>query len=105
MSHLSASLIVIGEQKFGLRRMMDTVATTGAKRPFESANLEEEQGSDETIETSKVQAMPLKRFFRSRAHCNPLSHNDGFHYPLSPVTAGDQTICQYIYIDSHFSKT
>jgi hypothetical protein len=101
-------MIVIFEQKFGLSRMMDPVngeATTGAKRPFESANLEEEQGSDETIEASKVQAMPLKRFFRSRAHCNPLSHNDGFHYPLSPVTAGDQTICQYIYIDSHFSKT
>ena len=67
-------------------------ATTGAKRPFESANLEEEQGSDEATESSKVQAMPLKRYFRSRAHCNPLSHNDGFHYPLSPVTAGDQTI-------------
>jgi hypothetical protein len=99
---------VIGAQKFGHPRKMDPVngePTTGTKRPFESANLEAEQGSDETIETSKVQAMPLKRFFRSRAHCNPLSHNDGFHYPLSPVAAGDQTIGQYIYIDSHFSKT
>ena len=28
--------------------------------------------------------MPKKRFFRSRAHCNPLSHNDGFAYPLEP---------------------
>jgi len=27
---------------------------------------------------------PQKRFFRSRAHCNPLSHNDGFKYPLRP---------------------
>ena len=71
-------------------------ATTGAKRPFESANLEEEQG---TIESIKVQAMPLKRYFRSRAHCNPLSHNDGFHYPLSPVTAGDHMVCQHIYFD------
>lgn len=108
MSYLCASWIVIGAQKFGHPRKMDPVngePTTGAKRPFESANLEAEQGSDETIETSKVQAMPLKRFFRSRAHCNPLSHNDGFHYPISPVAAGDQTICQYIYIDSHFSKT
>ena len=26
--------------------------------------------------------MPQKRFFRSRAHCNPLSHNDGFNYPV-----------------------
>ena len=31
--------------------------------------------------------MPLKRFFRTRAHCNPLSHNDGFNYPVSPLEA------------------
>jgi tRNA (guanine-N7-)-methyltransferase len=28
--------------------------------------------------------MPKKRYFRSRAHCNPLSNNDGFQYPLLP---------------------
>lgn len=28
--------------------------------------------------------MPKKRFFRSRAHCNPLSHNNSFAYPLKP---------------------
>lgn len=28
--------------------------------------------------------MPKKRFFRSRAHCNPLSHNDSFDYPVIP---------------------
>lgn len=27
--------------------------------------------------------MPKKKFFRTRAHCNPLSHNDGFAYPVS----------------------
>eukprot|EP00629_Pelagomonadales_sp_RCC1024_P003641 CAMPEP_0119287102 /NCGR_PEP_ID=MMETSP1329-20130426/34993_1 /TAXON_ID=114041 /ORGANISM="Genus nov. species nov., Strain RCC1024" /LENGTH=261 /DNA_ID=CAMNT_0007287857 /DNA_START=119 /DNA_END=901 /DNA_ORIENTATION=- len=27
---------------------------------------------------------PQKKFFRSRAHCNPLSHNDGVEYPVSP---------------------
>lgn len=27
---------------------------------------------------------PKKRFFRTRAHCNPLSNNDGFKYPVSP---------------------
>jgi tRNA (guanine-N7-)-methyltransferase len=31
--------------------------------------------------------MPLKRYFRTRAHCNPLSHNDGFNYPISPQEA------------------
>jgi tRNA (guanine-N7-)-methyltransferase len=28
--------------------------------------------------------MPQKRFYRSRAHCNPLSHNDTFEYPSHP---------------------
>ena len=27
---------------------------------------------------------PQKRFYRQRAHCNPLSHNDTFEYPLCP---------------------
>jgi len=27
---------------------------------------------------------PCKKFYRSRAHCNPLSHNDTFEYPLQP---------------------
>lgn len=28
--------------------------------------------------------MPQKKFYRSRAHCNPLSHNDTFEYPFHP---------------------
>lgn len=28
--------------------------------------------------------MPQKKFYRSRAHCNPLSHNDVFDYPSDP---------------------
>lgn len=31
-----------------------------------------------------LQKMPQKKYYRSRAHCNPLSHNNGFQYPLSP---------------------
>ncbi|KAG7394869.1 tRNA (guanine-N(7)-)-methyltransferase [Phytophthora boehmeriae] len=27
---------------------------------------------------------PQKKFYRSRAHCNPLSHNDCFEYPRTP---------------------
>ena len=26
--------------------------------------------------------MPQKKFYRQRAHCNPLAHNDSFQYPL-----------------------
>ncbi|KAH9110387.1 hypothetical protein AeMF1_014805 [Aphanomyces euteiches] len=32
----------------------------------------------------EVVGMPQKKFYRSRAHCNPLSHNDSFDYPLNP---------------------
>lgn len=28
--------------------------------------------------------VPQKRFYRQRAHCNPLSHNDTFDYPAHP---------------------
>lgn len=28
--------------------------------------------------------MPQKKFYRQRAHCNPLSHNDSFDYPRTP---------------------
>ena len=28
---------------------------------------------------------PQKRFYRQRAHCNPLAHNDSYDYPISPV--------------------
>ncbi|ETV97156.1 tRNA (guanine-N(7)-)-methyltransferase [Aphanomyces invadans] len=34
---------------------------------------------------SEVPGMPQKKFYRSRAHCNPLSHNDLFEYPLNPT--------------------
>jgi tRNA (guanine-N7-)-methyltransferase len=27
---------------------------------------------------------PQKRFYRQRAHCNPLAHNDSYDYPVSP---------------------
>jgi len=28
---------------------------------------------------------PQKKFYRQRAHCNPLSHNDSFEYPVKPT--------------------
>ena len=33
------------------------------------------------IVTRDEDGMPKKKYFRSRAHCNPLSHNDSFDYP------------------------
>lgn len=64
-------------------------AAAGLKRSFVVAGIEDSDNVNcLNPDLSNVQAMPLKRFFRSRAHCNPLSHNDGFHYPLSAATAG-----------------
>ena len=36
------------------------------------------------LEDETAEGYPCKKFFRSRAHCNPLSNNDGFEYPVSP---------------------
>jgi len=39
---------------------------------------------DEDSLITKEGEMPQKRFYRQRAHCNPLSHNDAFSYPTTP---------------------
>eukprot|EP01039_Chlorochromonas_danica_P007758 gene7758-8569_t len=46
-----------------------------------SAQVEEEESKSGEIVALSV---PKKKFFRSRAHCNPLSHNDSFAYPRTP---------------------
>jgi len=38
----------------------------------------------EVIPITAEGEMPQKRFYRTRAHCNPLSHNDTFEYPTNP---------------------
>lgn len=47
-----------------------------AKRPLEQ--------DENRLTITKEGEMPQKKFYRSRAHCNPLSHNDHFDYPLHP---------------------
>jgi tRNA (guanine-N7-)-methyltransferase len=45
-------------------------------------------GETEAIESVLDENLfPKKRFFRTRAHCNPLSNNDGFKYPRDPSEA------------------
>ena len=53
-----------------------TDPATAAKRPTPPA-------SDEYTPYSH---MPQKKWYRSRAHCNPLSFNDNFSYPSQPHT-------------------
>ncbi|TMW57198.1 hypothetical protein Poli38472_003123 [Pythium oligandrum] len=38
----------------------------------------------EVTDAAPIVKAPQKKFYRSRAHCNPLSHNDSFEYPLTP---------------------
>jgi tRNA (guanine-N7-)-methyltransferase len=50
-----------------------TTAEAGTKRPAEEITPITTEGD-----------MPKKKFYRQRAHCNPLSHNDAFYYPRTP---------------------
>ncbi|RYY82007.1 hypothetical protein EON63_14245 [archaeon] len=69
-----------------------TINTNSAsmKRSIEQIEASEQESKEEF---NNDPMRPQKRFFRSRAHCNPLSHNDSFAYPLNP----DQVPWQDIY--------
>ena len=47
---------------------------------------------------------PQKRFYRQRAHCNPLSFNDGFKYPLNPADANWKLHYPYISDDNRIVR-
>jgi tRNA (guanine-N7-)-methyltransferase len=40
--------------------------------------------SDRRTPITQEGERPQKRFYRQRAHCNPLAHNDTYNYPVSP---------------------
>uniref|UniRef100_A0A7S3NIJ4 tRNA (guanine-N(7)-)-methyltransferase n=1 Tax=Aureoumbra lagunensis TaxID=44058 RepID=A0A7S3NIJ4_9STRA len=40
-------------------------------------------------EEGSMNLYPQKKYFRSRAHCNPLANNDGFDYPKNPDERGN----------------
>mmetsp|Transcript_16809 Transcript_16809/g.26227 ORF Transcript_16809/g.26227 Transcript_16809/m.26227 type:complete len:294 (+) Transcript_16809:23-904(+) len=54
----------------------DVSSATKPNKRVLPASIEDEQGPL-TVDGE----MPQKRFYRSRAHCNPLAHNDAFDYP------------------------
>ncbi len=59
------------------------------KRPHPDSDKASESKNEENKDAQKEAItpdgeMPQKRFYRSRAHCNPLSHNDNFDYPSRP---------------------
>ena len=57
---------------------------------FMPMNEDEGEGEPITVEGE----MPQKRFYRSRAHCNPLSFNDSFEFPDRPESY-DWTVSHY----------
>ena len=56
------------------------VITTGGDEDGQSQHQKQQQQQPITCEGT----MPQKKFYRSRAHCNPLSFNEAFEYPTSP---------------------
>ena len=61
-------------------------ATAGTKRP----RSDEDSAADEAAAASAAPLtadgeMPQKKFYRSRAHVNPLSHNNAYEYPTKPT--------------------
>ena len=42
------------------------------------------QDDDKSGDKQHIVKMPQKKFFRQRAHCNPLSFSDSFDYPTDP---------------------
>ena len=56
------------------------------KIPFKAQKIRALKRARENPEFSSAfgKKLPQKKFFRSRAHCNPLSHNNAVIYPKSP---------------------
>ena len=51
---------------------------------LEGDQTSKKRAADEVTPITNEGDMPQKKFYRQRAHCNPLSHNDAFEYPLKP---------------------
>lgn len=58
--------------------MQEPTDSSSRKRPREGTAEGEEP-------ITKEGEFPRKCFYRARAHCNPLSHNDAFDYPVRPA--------------------
>eukprot|EP00934_Nitzschia_sp_Nitz4_P001847 Nitzschia sp. Nitz4//scaffold362_size15054//13434//14288//NITZ4_008903-RA/size15054-processed-gene-0.3-mRNA-1//1//CDS//3329549253//1847//frame0 len=62
-----------------------TEPTSVPQESTEDANNKKRQAPDELTPITVDGDMPQKKFYRQRAHCNPLSHNDAFEYPIRPT--------------------
>lgn len=61
---------------------MNSSSLKTKKRHLKKAEGDEPRDEEHPI-TSEGER-PQKRFYRQRAHCNPLAHNDSYEYPIRP---------------------
>lgn len=66
------------------KKATNTMATDTAANKKRTAN-DAVPNINAAIPLTEEGFRPQKRFYRQRAHCNPLSHNDAFEYPLRPA--------------------
>jgi len=66
----------MSKQSHGKKRKSEDVVGAAASG--------DDDGVHEQQPITSEGTMPQKKFYRSRAHCNPLSFNESFEYPTSP---------------------
>lgn len=52
--------------------------------PLKEDDGDEDENNKRKLAITQEGERPQKKFYRQRAHCNPLSHNDAFVYPVRP---------------------
>ena len=62
----------------------DIVATVTAGHKRRPSSTDDQQQQQQQQPLTEEGERPQKKFYRQRAHCNPLSHNDAFTYPRRP---------------------
>ena len=80
-----------GENEKKIIRMSDEKEESTAMTTNSNSNDDGNTGctskrkhEEEKEALTKDGEMPQKKFYRARAHCNPLAHNDTFDYPYHP---------------------
>jgi tRNA (guanine-N7-)-methyltransferase len=95
-----------GKTKERKRKVPSHFNKKSSKKKFkdDDAEMREDDnvdGEDEDDKETMVQPIttdgdrPQKRFYRQRAHCNPLAHNDSYEYPVRPEAMVWQTEALY----------
>lgn len=54
------------------------------KKMSDEGSIKKKRAAGEVTPITSEGNMPQKKFYRQRAHCNPLAHNDTFEYPRTP---------------------